>query len=61
MTICLPTICEPTPFISTLSFESVRIISWFKVHKRPKTAVTFETSFLRTKPYGYSKNPRVRT
>lgn len=51
--ISLPSICKPTPLVSALSFESVRIISWFKVHKRPKTAVTFETSCLLIKPNGY--------
>ena len=44
---------QPTPIVSFLSLESVRIVSHYKVHKRPKTVVTFETSFLLAKPNGY--------
>ena len=43
---------QPTPIVSFLSLESVRIVSHYKVHKRPKTVVTFETSFLLAKPNG---------
>ena len=45
--------CQPTPIVSVLSLYSVRIISLFKVHKRPKMAVPFETLFLLAKPNGY--------
>ena len=44
---------QPAPIVSSLSLESVRIVSRYKVHKRPKTVVTFETSFLLAKPNGY--------
>ena len=39
--------------VSALFLESVGIVSHYKVHKRPKTAVPFETSFLVAKPNGY--------
>ena len=41
---------QPTPIISALSLESVRIISHYKVHKLLKMAATFETLFLLAKP-----------
>ena len=44
---------KPTPIVSTLCLESVRIVSRYKVHKRPKIAVAFETSLLLAKPKGY--------
>ena len=44
---------QPTPIVSTLCLESVRIVSRYKVHKRPKIAVAFETSLLLAKPKGY--------
>ena len=37
---------QPTSIVSALSLESVRIVNRYKFHKRPKTAVVFETSFL---------------
>ena len=40
-------------YFSALSFESVRIVNRYEVHKRPKTTVVFETSFLLAKPNGY--------
>ena len=36
---------QPTRIVAALSFESVRIVSSSKVHKRPKTAVAFKTLF----------------
>ena len=39
--------------VSALSLESVRIVNRYEVHKRPKTTVVFETSFLLAKPNGY--------
>ena len=36
---------QPTRIVAALSFESVRIVSSYKVHKRPKTAVAFKTLF----------------
>ena len=44
---------QPTCIVSVLSLESVRIINRYKVHKRPKTAVVFETSFLLAKSNEY--------
>ena len=44
---------EPTSIVSALSLESVRIVNRYEVHKRPKTTVVFETSFLLAKPNGY--------
>jgi len=43
---------QPTSIVSALSLESVRIASRNKVHKTPKAAVAFKTSFLRAKPKG---------
>ena len=47
---------EPTSIVSALSLESVGIASGNKVHKTPKAVVAFnfETSFLLSKPNGYS-------
>ena len=45
--------CQPTPIVSASSFESVRVVSCYENHNRPKVAVEFETSFLLTKTYGY--------
>ena len=36
---------QPTSIISAFSLESVRIVSHHKFHKRPKTAVAFQTLF----------------
>ena len=36
--------CQPTPFVSALSLESLTIATHYKFHKSPKTAVAFETS-----------------
>ena len=44
---------QPTSIVSALSLESVRIVNRYEVHKRPKTTVVFETSFLLAKPNGY--------
>ena len=44
---------QPTSIVSELSLESVRIVNRHEVHKRPKTTVVFETSFLLAKPNGY--------
>ena len=44
---------QPTSIVSALSLESVRIVDRYEVHKRPKTTVVFETSFLLSKPNGY--------
>ena len=44
---------QPTSIVSALSLESVRIASHNKIHKIPKVAVAFETSFLFAKPNGY--------
>ena len=41
---------QPTPIVSALSPESVRIVSGYKAHKKQKVAVAFETSFLLAKP-----------
>ena len=41
---------QPTPIVSALSLENVRIVIYCKVHKRPKTAV--KTSILLAKPKG---------
>ena len=43
---------QPTPIVSALSLESVRIVICCKVHKRPKTAVAFKTSILLAEPKG---------
>ena len=43
---------QPTSIVSALSLESVRMASRNKVHKTPKAALAFETSFLRAKPKG---------
>ena len=37
--------CQPTPFLSVFSLESVTIAACFKFYKSPKTAIAFETSF----------------
>ena len=44
---------QPTSIVSALSLESVKIVNRYEVHKRPKTTVVFETSFLLAKPNGY--------
>ena len=44
---------QPTSIVSALSLESVRIVNRYKVHKRPKMAVVFETSFFLAKANGY--------
>ena len=44
---------QPTSIVSALSLESVRVVNRYEVHKRPKTTVVFETSFLLAKPNGY--------
>ena len=44
---------QPTSIVSALSLESVRIVNRYEVHKRPKTTVVVETSFLLAKPNGY--------
>ena len=44
---------QPTSIVSALSLEIVRIVNRYEVHKRPKTTVVFETSFLLAKPNGY--------
>ena len=44
---------QSTSIVSALSLESVRIVNRYEVHKRPKTTVVFETSFLLAKPNGY--------
>ena len=44
---------QPTSIVSALSLERVRIVNRYEVHKRPKTTVVFETSFLLSKPNGY--------
>ena len=44
---------QPTSIVSALSLESVRIVNRYEVHKRPKTTVVFEISFLLAKPNGY--------
>ena len=44
---------QPTSIVSALSLESVRTVNRYEVHKRPKTTVVFETSFLLAKPNGY--------
>ena len=44
---------QPTSIVSALSLESVRIVNRYEVHKRPRTTVVFETSFLLAKPNGY--------
>ena len=44
---------KPISIVSALSLESVRIASHNKVHKTPKGAAAFETSFLLKKPKGY--------
>ena len=44
---------QPTSIVSALSLESVRTVNRYEVHKRPKTMVVFETSFLLAKPNGY--------
>ena len=43
---------QPTSIVSALSLESVRIVNRYEVHKRPKTTVVFETSFLLAKLMG---------
>ena len=43
---------QPTPIVSALSLENVRIVLCCKVHKRPKTAVAFKTSIFLAKPKG---------
>ena len=42
--------CQPTPFLSVFSLESVTIAAPCKFHKSPKKAVTFETSYFLAKP-----------
>ena len=44
---------QPTSIVSALSLESVRIVKLYEVHKRLKTTVVFETSFLLPKQKGY--------
>ena len=44
---------QPTSFVSALSLESMRVVSCYKVHKRLKMVVAFETLFLLAKPHGY--------
>ena len=44
---------QPTSIVSALSLESVRIVKRYEVHKRPKSTVLFETSFLLAKATGY--------
>ena len=39
---------QPTPIVSALSLENLRIVIYCKVHKRPKTAVAFKGSPLFT-------------
>ena len=44
---------QPTSTVSAFSFESVRIVKRYEVHKRPETTVVFETSFLLAKRNAY--------
>ena len=44
---------QPNSIVSALYLESVRRVNCYEVHKRPKTTVVSETSFLLAKPNGY--------
>ena len=42
--------CQLTPFLSLFSLESVTIAARYKLHKSPKMAIAFGTSFFLAKP-----------
>ena len=49
----IPTLKTMATNFYCFCIESVRIVNRYEVHKRPKTTVVFETSFLLAKPNGY--------